>query len=373
MDDSINLVFDKMIISGNKGWFIDINYNILFRIDLDTYVKEPAYYIPSASSERYQYRRMVCYENKLVMIPYNSNRVVIYDMEDGQIAEIHLDESFSTNNMRMCFTDAIIIDNKTYFIPARYRALACLDMETLIIEYFPKPIECICKTKNFSKNRHILSGDYVFAEDRIIIPLWQDCALLYSAPGENIFELKKIGNDNGGLYGVCYANSKIICSEKNKMKFYIIDCDTWSVKEHDLSMEMQDSASGATQIIKCDDKLYVIPSKGESIYETSLNLTDIKRVYSRKLEYANEAEGYAYADLSYTCGTMIDSKLYLYSQYDGEMLLIDCKTSTVSKISMKYKKDETIQTRIREFVRSNEQGIVNESLFLGLKDFMETI
>ncbi len=373
MDEFINLVFDKIVVTGNEGWFIDINYNILFRMDLETYIKEAVFSIPCYGSERYQYRRMVAYESKLVLIPYNSDRVIIYDRISGQIDEIKLEISLSPNNMKMCYADAIVKGNKVYMIPARYQAFSCIDMDTLGIQYFKNPVEEICKSDQFNKNRHIFHGNNACVQDRIVLPLWQECAFLYGYLDKMEFELKKIGNGDNGIHSVCCVDSKIYCSTWNQMLFYIVDCATWDEKEYSLEKQMNDSMLGAAEIFNYMDKLFIIPAKGASIYESDLDFMGVRPIYENKLEYATEVEKYAYADLSYTGGTMEEGRLYLYSQYDGEMLQIDCLTSEIRKIGMKYKKDEGISEQIKNMIKNGKEEIIRENEFMGLSDFLEAV
>ena len=373
MVSDVNISFDQMTVCDGVGWFVDINFNVLFKMDLETEKIEMVCELPIYNHHRYQYRRMIAVKKLLIIIPYNADKILIYDVTQNKIKEVALDSSYSANGMLLNFADAFVCGEYVYFIPARYRAIVKMHSKHHSLEYFEDCIREIVMEKPFNNNRHIFSGTYVLEDKIAYLPLWQRGAYLKVNIENMSFDIINVDKDIIGFQGMCKQEGNYVFSEKDKMSFWITDKNGVVLKQYFINENKSGISSGVSRFIENDNGYWMIPAKGENICIIDKEFKMLQTIYNKKLEYLNNSKKYAYGDLSFGECCLYGGNVFIYSWYDGVCLKIDLSTQKIHKISMKYKMNDLLKQQLQAFGKHYCNVIVREDVFFDLSTFINSI
>jgi len=373
MMDYINAAFENIAICENFGWFVDLNYNILFKMNMTTGKISSVCALPYSNYQKNQYTRVTLCNKNLVLVPHNADKIIIYCIDKEQLIELPLERKYSDNGMLMNFSDAFVFENNIFFIPARYHAMARLDIDSNHIEYFTEGIDMILSDKSINVNRNILSGNYLFSDDCLYLPLWQRGKVLAVEIDSLNCSMIDFDDDEKGFSSICGTSDNLIISSKDSMTFYMMNKEDAVVQKYDLDKIQHGSVFGAAAIINSKGGYLIIPSKGVNIIWVDKNFENMKIVYKKDFTYLNDSEKYALNDYSYNGYTLSDEKMYVFSWRESELLVIDLSNYSIDKYSTKVEVNDCFLER-NVMVRSHFSGkIVRENRNINLNYLIESL
>lgn len=336
MNMEMDIVIDKITILEGRGWFIDINFSILYCMNLLTGEIEKEYRIPIFSDKKYQYRRMVEYGKCLVLVPYNSAFILIFDTEGEVFYEIEVEDTYSDNSMQMLFTDGLIYDNEILLIPARYKAIVVLDMATKNLFYYPEAMREVCN-QSVKRNRHLLSGDYGRKDDNIFFPMWQTNSILVFSMLTKESMIVCIEDKKEGLYAICINDTEIIVSSREMNNVYRLDLTGALVEQVSIELESKGKRNRITGILSHKNGYILLCSEDRNMYLWNSNRNKAS-VMKKCLDYENKTPlEYRYGDSNFISYTTYNNELYLYSHFECVVYVVSLDTGEVSSIDMKHR------------------------------------
>lgn len=117
------------IIYNNEMWFVGLNDNRIYRLNLETFKAIVEYRIPweDVSVKKLQYRKIIKYKSKIILIPELALKIAVYDMEKREMRYIdYVDKKCGTGAF---FHGGVLVESKLYLIPTSYDRVICIDVE----------------------------------------------------------------------------------------------------------------------------------------------------------------------------------------------------------------------------------------------------
>lgn len=136
--------------------------------------------------------------NKILLIPYNTADIYIYDLSKQNAKKIVLSE---VHNNTALFTNALQYKNKLYLLPSMYPAIVSIDMDTLEVCEFK---QCI---KSFSMKKEdplLFSCAYIKKEKYLYLAGGNESKVIIFDMENEGYEIKKIGEYSFGYGNMIY-------------------------------------------------------------------------------------------------------------------------------------------------------------------------
>lgn len=371
MDQTFHYNFEKMTDYHGAGWFIDFNYNLLCRFDYNSGSISVEDYLPAHNALNIQYRRMVLYKDFFVMVPFNSTGILIYNIKEKKCQELKLESSYMEYGVAR-LSNAFVYKNKIFFIPGRYQAIVCLDMDSYKLHYITNEVEQIINMPSHTRQRAIFSQGVAAVENMLYIPLWQ-CACLLALDMDLLSgKLIKI-NIKEGLWAICKEdNGGFLISAREKSRFLRFTLNNNAVQE--LLFERDHARideMGYSELIQVDSGYIAIPAKGNQILWLNPDFNQCRVIYQFDFKYINGVQKYAFADRTFVGCTEYNKNLYMCSQYEGMILAINLEDFHVRKISTEYPLTKEIFKQL--WPPANSENAIRESRLRDLESFLENI
>lgn len=360
--------FDKLTFFNGMGWFIDFNYSVLCKIDIQNGTIEQVWHIPAKYDVRFSYRKIAVYKDRLIFIPYNSEKILIYYPQTGDTDEIVLSKNYSDNGMKMLFVNGYVYMDKIILVPARYKAFAIVDINTKSVSYNTDWLKYI-DDKKFNNKRNYFATELACFNNILYIPFWQKNSLLKFDLLTNIFSELKITDDNTGFSTVCVNDESFVLCEKINMR--VIVCDYNGNVNRIFNLD-----SNANNFLQClrkvEDKYIAVPCIGNQIFEFDWNtgcVNDIYKIVDRK-DILNKQ-----SDISFWGYEICKNKLYVNSIKENKLLIIDLENYHVDYYSMKMNNDnfEIINKNVINYMGSICHEVLRENEAFTLQRFLGVI
>lgn len=116
------------IFYNDKMWFVGLNNNCIYSMELDNYNATLEYRIPwgDVSHKKRQYGKVIQKDSKFVLIPEQANHIVVFDMNSKRAKYTKVDvERCGTG---AGFIDGVLIDDDIYLIPSSYDRVVCFNV-----------------------------------------------------------------------------------------------------------------------------------------------------------------------------------------------------------------------------------------------------
>ena len=363
-----NIAFKNIAINEKKGWFFNIGYNAIFQIDLVTGQLKLEAFVPEESlGVRELFGAVAYFNEKLYLAPWKDERICIYDLGKHKFDFVDLDlERYGEMNNFNLFYQAEVIDNNIYFFPGRFHAIVKLNPVDNSLEYINSWYEELSAIWNEDKSNKV-----IFNKIRVENAGWCTMACCRS---NVILRINMLGGEfsiiesgiDGEFSDAVKFEEKYIGSFKNSGLLYEIS----NKGAVEIPLELE-SVSGH-YIHKDDSNICLIP-----YFEKKFDIYDLN-TYKKKLSYefpdviSDSQKWVPYSNTS-LCNRKIDAhRIISYSNYSGEILIIDMSECSVSSIV------PTMDAETEKIIKEHLYGLFRKTLFLerldyGLKDFFETL
>lgn len=186
--DNIYINHECAIIHKGYLWGICTEDNALYKTNLAT--GEIIYIISFGKSDKILYKNIFLYEDKLVLIPGEADKIVVYETKNNEIEYLE----FKLKDTRLFkFKIGIQYNKLLYIFPMCMKYILRIDMCDMSIHYLENPInEYLAEYKNYEK---MFSSYERINEQEVMFSCFEKNVLFYFnlATGEYIW--KRIPND----------------------------------------------------------------------------------------------------------------------------------------------------------------------------------
>lgn len=368
MYEAQNIAFLDIVVSENTGWFFNIGYNAILRIELDSgkILLEsmlPEYYWGMMEA----FVGIEYYDGKLFLAPRSDCRICIYSIQDKTFSFIELDiEKYGEEYNFNLFNTVKLINGKIYFFPGRFHSIVKLNPNDLSIEYVSYGYEKIADTWEDNKNKILIFNRIHIQQDKCIMPCWRSNIIVefdLESETSSIYSF----DESAALADSVYVNGNYICTFKNSDKVLMIDKGTG---KRELLCSV--CSKKGTIISKKKDTLILTPIYGTKIETYELNTKRINTIYQYPNEAEKRQEWLTYKNSS-LCNKLIDERyLLFYSCKDGKIVLLTIGEDNYREIKIQLSEvvEKSIENQIgAKFV----EEIHTENESFGLNNFVSDL
>lgn len=330
-------------------WFIHTSYNCIVKYDI---VRNKAFYesyIPEEYKGKYTYKSLFADGKTIVIIPNQSNFILIYDISGKKFSKIEVStEKYKYGYFRL----GKRIDNYIYLMPSQYEYVCKYDMNTnnLVHLFNWKLIR-----KNYSKDSYICDAsiqDNKYAS--FIVKPQNDIVILSLTNTDDYYVIK--GDDGANYTTLCSINNYIYIRDEKRGEIIVIDNDQRKIIERkkDITDDLYYLYSYKNEYLMIDE----ITNPRMTIFDENLN-----KCYEYNSDNESNEE---YCYLEYTDKLNYKGEAIWFSNSSSELVFIN--NEFIGK-TMKIYIDEEDNT-FRENLLLN-CGIIEENGYINLDDFIQ--
>ena len=274
--------FEAGIVIDNKIYFCEKDLNYFFCYDIFSKKLEELYSFEENEQicER-MFSGILSYDRKLLIIPYNSDHVYIYDLVSKRMSilsdleDIIVDYKIKYGN-KAKFSSAHIVNDMLIIVGAAY---------PIIIKY-----DLIKKEKNVFNEWHEKILDNLYFEDsvyfksscikdnKIYAPCCKSNFIIIIDIQNNDYNIKKVGDRNCSYSAICFDNNNFWLTERHGYRIWI-----WNEGKNELRLIETEKYSKENYsyggIIFFKGKLYPLSQLSSQLLEIDKETKKIKIIY----------------------------------------------------------------------------------------------
>lgn len=196
------LRFEAMFYEGNTIFFVPANCGYsqdLYQMDLESGKVDKVMTFPGTPKDRDRcYLGIKKIQDKIVLLPHNTEDVYVYDIKKKQAIKIVLSES---KDGVMLFDAAIEYNGKLFLKPKTYPAIVSIDMRSLEVSEFA---ECMGPFLTDEKNVRLFTWGYFKKDQYLYMASYNDSRVLVFNMEDGSFVIKKVGEYPYGYWHMMY-------------------------------------------------------------------------------------------------------------------------------------------------------------------------
>ena len=368
ISDKLSLNTFDAVIKDNYVWFSNQSFNGLFRIHIKTHVTEFVQFFANESllTQQLHFR---CYldENRIIFLPWASNKIQVYDIASGNISTLVLD----CYKAHIC---GVIESNGSLYLFPFFRSghLYKMDLSTSKISK--------CEAFNYSVNEwmsdehSILSYNYVSHENQVIFAVSDTNEIGAWDLSDDRLVKKHINSPRISILSSCNGR-RFVCSATSS-----------KLSEINMVSHSENLICGKCNLLKnnkstvpytwyrideCNGKLFVFPWNADGIYEI-VNSKLEQRLSVSTFDFSDTLSEYPIFMGWVTVGT----EIWLLPCRLRTLLICDSNMNVIEGIHLYCEDDNVISAINNELIKQrikNSGNILFESPELGLEDFMNAV
>lgn len=176
-------------------------------------------------------------QNKIVLVPHNTEDIYIYDMDKQQAVKLVLAES---KGKKMLFDKAVEYEDKLFLFPKCYPAIVRIDMRTLDICEFK---ECVAPFFHDDEQKKIFTWAYLIKEQYVYIAAYNESKILIFNMDDATYKIKNIGNYPYGYSHMVYDGKNYWLASCKKNSVVKWNEDTEETREYNYLTEVENEES----------------------------------------------------------------------------------------------------------------------------------
>ncbi len=155
--NDVNILFERYVDVGDKIIFPAFNHNCLYSMEKESKYVEFLGEIPcSKMCSRREFFSIAMYKDIIILIPYEHDSIVLYDIVSRRFKTIELRKASSFDNIKNSienykFAYCAIWGNRLYAFPHFYPALVVLDLDTHELVYDTEFIDVMEVNKTYGE------------------------------------------------------------------------------------------------------------------------------------------------------------------------------------------------------------------------------
>ena len=293
-------------INDNNAWFYAEEYSAICRMDLTTgKISAESLYNPQKKDRS---RGIIYYRGKLILAPHNEggNTIRIFDLESREYSEMIISNQYMPD--KPCcnlFTEVISYQNRIFFLPGRYHAIVCIDMDTEKITYIDEWYDKINNFFAVADNGGVIFNDHF--------------------PERNPGHILLRGHRIGVVMDFCLTDHSWRIKELgiNRKIMGYVDSDIGYLEsffdEEDALYLCKDSRykkilSLWGRMVSYKDRVYIAAYNQNVLYELDVNSMDVREIYSGEKVEEGGPNFFLFKQMGskLVANSILDSKLIIY-------------------------------------------------------------
>lgn len=192
-------------------------------------------------------------QNKIILAPYNTEDVYIYDFDKKQSIKLVLSDS---KDRKMLFDEAVEYKGKVFLLPARYPALVSIDMASLnVFEYK----ECVESFQRENETEHMFQWAYFVKDEYLYLASMNESRILIFNMEDDSYEIRNIGNYPYGYCRLIHDGKYFWLGAFKTNRIVRWEEESGNTKEYIYPMEQEPSNEWAyySSMIDCGDEIKI--------------------------------------------------------------------------------------------------------------------
>lgn len=343
----------------NKIYYFSMDYNGLFMLDLNNGEQSFLTSVPGYGlGEERLFRKLICYNDKLFLIPLRASKVFVYDLIQNRfVKDIEL-----SNYLHMI--DEYCIETSTLYM--NYIIMfPCVGTEILVLNLDDYSVsvkdewkeEYEKKYSSIKEKRHIYENNVLIKDNVLYVLLGFTNAILCLELTTYNYSIVKVGRDEDRYFGLS-SDGKLITFASRTSDFCLIRLDLETMDTdvaYNASIEKDYRYASPVWI---NHRLYLIPFDDREILEIDATL-NVKNRLAQK-------------------GHMLYRECLLNNVFcasflsDGTITLFDLNMNNIHEYCVRLDSNYRKQA-LRDVFDSSQKDIFVEQKRATLEDFLEWI
>jgi hypothetical protein len=363
-----NIAFHDIAIDKNRGWFFNIGYNAILRVDIESGNTELEAIFPDHNDNIEEaFAGIEYYDDKLYLAPRNDFRLCVYCLEEKTFRFLDLDtEAYGEEFNYNLFNTVKVIGEYIYFFPGRFHAIVKLDPKNLTLEYIDFGYVELSKLWSGKKDNLVIFNRIHIYDNKCVMPCWRTNTIVEFDLETKVYWHNQL-NVNGELADAEYENGHYICSFKNEN--YILE---YNLLEKKANILFYSESNKGNFILSFESKIFVIPIFGDyiEVFDRIEGKKSVVYQYSIEKNCIQEWMKYKNSGL---CNKLISGdKLMISSIRTGDIVTIDLHTNIAKndKIRLGAESEVIIKDVLRHIF--SKQMLIENSTY-GLNEFLNQL
>lgn len=235
----------------NSIFFVPVNKELsgnLYQLNLESGIINKVMEFPGIS-EKFEscYCGIKRIKNKIILVPYNTEDMYIWDTNKRQAIKIVLSDS----KEKVALFDEVVEHNgKLFLLPKCYPAIVSIDIQSLEIFKFK---ECVKPFSTKDSNMPLFSLAYFKMDEYLYLASCNKSEVLIFNMEDGSFEIKRIGDYTYGYLRMIYDGKYFWLAAYNANKVVRWDANSGSTKEYTYPID-QNHPMGAVYSSLFDNK-----------------------------------------------------------------------------------------------------------------------
>ena len=358
--------FFDVAVNKNELWFCNVNYNMLFRLDMSSRKLETV--IELTDIEKFglaeEYSALAYYQNKLIIAPKNAKDIILYDIAQKEIKHILFELPKDKEIHSNYFRHVEVYRNVAYLFPGTYPAILKLDLDTYKVSYIDEWYHTWNKQlthqetdKAMFLNFHIDGTDCYMPCRRVGLEM------RFNLQTEKC-EMKQLGEFNMQLTDSLHSERTVWYSHMDGNEIYqIVDgverCYTCS----DCNCHLE----GGYHFVDAGKNIYAIPRIGNAflqINKKTKNINITQETIDQPKEYMKNFTIYK---TKYICRQRYDhNKMLFFSNYEGLVIIRDLENGNIDSYETKLSEEQlsAINKLYQEYLLKKSDVIYEDKVSL---------
>ena len=377
--DIKQMVFYNMAFNKNNAWFCHVYYNALCRLDLESNEIVIESLFPAEDSVFGKYGNILYFEEKLILSPRNSVKILIYDLKSKDYTEINLSKNYKCEDINInLFTNAFIYKNEAFFIPGTYKAIVKMDLKTLELTYYDDWYENL-ESDIKSKQRVLFLTSYQ-EENYILLPFCRGNKILKFSLNDGNSRIIEVPDKSLELMDIICEENIYWLADRNKKSIYQWDIETnhlIEINNYPRNYQTR-SCDGIHSFKKYNDDIYIFPMSGNMILKYNIKDQKMTEFFKLNIESEESMKFFLFSDNNFLdYNERSKEQLYMYSILDGMIYCVDFREQTVKKIKS-YIKTISDDLKRQIFIslnsaKENKNFVMQETENVRLDVFLEVV
>lgn len=350
-DDYILPISNGILYEG-RLWFIGLNDNGIYCMDMETFQAELVQKIPweDASCKRQQYGKIVQYKNKILLVPWLASQIVIFDMKTKELR--YVEYKIEMCGLRSCyFFDGVLKDNKVFLAPFSSERIVCVNMDSEIVEYVS---ESLVDKFNLLEDKcsFAFGGIALTGKHMLFTMMSNDLVVKYDTELNDLSSIvvselvdggNGILNNNDGLW--------IIPKEKKEILYYDVEKSQTNVLK-DFSENYERKLDwNFHQGFVDDDDLILLPRESNICLRASMKNQNIERIVLGDEQHGDDTYWGKY--FRFPSVFQVESQIIITDYTGNCFVLTQGGVIDRKKIKVNYKEDEFEQSDLVSYEENN--------------------
>lgn len=340
-------------------WAVTSYTSTLLKIELATGIVMKYYQIPICQIKNYDFYTIRKVDSFLYLIPYNSDSLFRFSIEEEIFTEILLPLSDQEKRQAGKFRKAFFVGDVLYLIGYEVKLIIKMNVHTLEME----------RIEGFACSGQFLATDAVLINSDIYIPCCQENVIIHYKTTDDSWEEISVEKESKGFYTIVETDHGLSLTdlEDNKILFSIEDKKITVQKLCFMSqfqMQEIDHYQRYHSVFCFQDKEYYFP-----VYESTIWVRSQCESKELKYEFPKDSRAETRCYSKFDMLEREEDKIFFQAKTDGTIFIIDLNTDTVRKCVLQISTEQK-HTLLGAAAKCKYREIASETDIYDLNSFI---